>query len=456
MAENLFPKCLIVDDTHDYLDVILEGLKQGGISEIITLDNPTKVIETLEKASEAGEPFDMLISDNFMPGLNGSDLLKLCRAHDHLNTLPVIIMTGDPDSFSAKECLGADADAKADDYIIKPFDMLVLIRKVMAIFRLHREGKVEFSPIRSSTLCINSPVLFDIFIRSYDQYRVLVEKKDVIVKKHLDLLKQHKMKRLYISAQDETKYHKYLEANLNSLLEDRRIPSREKAGVLSDYSNNILQNSFDNPKNISFSTLDKVSSAISTFLLESQEDTLVNMISVEDNPSIHQHSLNVASICLLITTKISHLREYPDEYTNILRPFEGLFYDETSGNSVLMEAALLHDIGKTSPNYNTKLAVKADHIAIGLEMLEGLEGINSKIPEIISQHEELCDGSGGPLGLTKNKISLFAQILSLANHCEIEMSQSNCHGKELMLYLKRNAKKFNPQVIEIFLMTMDD
>lgn len=135
---SFFPKCLVVDDSEDYLAVICDCLESKGITDITMLCNPVDVIKTLEAALEEDKPYDILISDNFMPILSGQDLLTLCRNHSSLSTLPIILLTGDPESFSVMDCLDDELKYKADDYLIKPFESEELFEKVILAHRNHQ------------------------------------------------------------------------------------------------------------------------------------------------------------------------------------------------------------------------------------------------------------------------------------------------------------------------------
>ena len=90
-------------------------------------------------------------------------------------------------------------------------------------------------------------------------------------------------------------------------------------------------------------------------------------------------------------------------------------------------AGILHDIGKISvpveilsrpgkisePEFNI---IKL-HPQVGYEILKSVD-FSWPIPEIILQHHERMNGSGYPLGLSKDKIRLEAKILGVADVVE--------------------------------------
>ncbi len=77
-------KILVVDDNHNNLETISHHLQKAGI-RVETRDNGQQVIETLETAARAGEPFHLCIFDARMPGLDGCQLAR--RVREHTSTL---------------------------------------------------------------------------------------------------------------------------------------------------------------------------------------------------------------------------------------------------------------------------------------------------------------------------------------------------------------------------------
>ncbi len=87
-------------------------------------------------------------------------------------------------------------------------------------------------------------------------------------------------------------------------------------------------------------------------------------------------------------------------------------------------AGFLHDIGKqaipssilSKPSALTdeEFALVKTHVAIGVQLLE-YANVSPEIIRIVSEHHERLDGSGYPLGLKGEQISLAGQILGVAD-----------------------------------------
>lgn len=69
---------------------------------------------------------DLVILDIDMPGISGFDLLKLIREENHLKTVPVIFLTSNNDKNHVVKAM----ESGANDYVIKPIDEYVLLKKI--------------------------------------------------------------------------------------------------------------------------------------------------------------------------------------------------------------------------------------------------------------------------------------------------------------------------------------
>jgi CheY-like chemotaxis protein len=100
------PKILLVDDDHDILDIIRLDLE----------DDPANSVETSCTAAEAIEkvaktPYDVIISDWRMPGMNGADLIRKLRT-DGCSSF-IILYTG----YNLSSDIRSTLDCGADNYL---------------------------------------------------------------------------------------------------------------------------------------------------------------------------------------------------------------------------------------------------------------------------------------------------------------------------------------------------
>ena len=134
-------RLLIVDDDKASRDVLV-GLLEAPERRIQTADDGLAAKALLEK-----EPFDLVLTDLNMPGLDGLELLRLIKARSP-RTL-VVIITG----YATLENTLAAIEQGAYDYITKPFklaEMEVLVRNACEKILLARERDALKERIREA------------------------------------------------------------------------------------------------------------------------------------------------------------------------------------------------------------------------------------------------------------------------------------------------------------------
>lgn len=116
----------------------------------------------------------------------------------------------------------------------------------------------------------------------------------------------------------------------------------------------------------------------------------------------YNHALNV-SINLMA---LAHFMALPKAQIKDLG-LAGLLQDI---GKVKIPEALLHKVGELTPN---EAALMRSHIQIGLDILNKTENIPHSILSIIANHHERINGSGYPLKLRAEQISLAAQMAGI-------------------------------------------
>jgi DNA-binding NtrC family response regulator len=129
------PRALIVDDEPAECELVRDALSHAGF-EAFSVQNPASALELL-----ATRPFDVVLSDLNMPGMNGTELCRrISEASPHV---PVVLVTAFGSIDSAVDAMRAGAY----DFLTKPFDVdavaLVLRRAVE-----HRALKCEVDALR--------------------------------------------------------------------------------------------------------------------------------------------------------------------------------------------------------------------------------------------------------------------------------------------------------------------
>jgi|SRR5208337_1901758 len=123
-------KVLIVDDEHDFLEIIVERLIIRGL-DVTGVDSGEKALRVLREQS-----FDVVILDMKMPGMDGIETLKEIKKRNLLTE--VIMLTGHGSEESGVRAMHMGAS----DYVIKPADLEDLLKRInQAVERkmLHEE-----------------------------------------------------------------------------------------------------------------------------------------------------------------------------------------------------------------------------------------------------------------------------------------------------------------------------
>lgn len=119
---------LVVEDTADVADAIIERLARGGHA----CDHAASLEDAKHFASASA--YDLVILDINLPDGSGLDFLKWIRQRK--NAVPVLVLTA---RLAVDDKIGA-LDFGADDYMVKPFDLGELEARVRAIIR-RRSGE---------------------------------------------------------------------------------------------------------------------------------------------------------------------------------------------------------------------------------------------------------------------------------------------------------------------------
>lgn len=116
-------RILVVEDEVKIANVIATALRREGHAVDVTHDGTDGFIMA------GTEPYDLLIVDRMLPGLNGIDLVKKLRQDNRLT--PILILT----ALGTTEDKTTGLDSGADDYLVKPFAIDELLARTRALLR---------------------------------------------------------------------------------------------------------------------------------------------------------------------------------------------------------------------------------------------------------------------------------------------------------------------------------
>ena len=117
------PNVLVADDSTSIRKLVTYVLEQAGFSVVLAEDGK----EALEYARE--HSVDLVLTDIYMPNLDGIGLIKGLRALPHYETVPILVLT--TESVHDKKMEGKAAGATG--WIIKPFDPDQLVSTIARV-----------------------------------------------------------------------------------------------------------------------------------------------------------------------------------------------------------------------------------------------------------------------------------------------------------------------------------
>ena len=129
-------RALVVDDNATSLE-ILNDMLTSMTFDVELASNGQEAIEKLEKAS-GNKPFNLVVMDWKMPGMDGIETSKLIKNHPTLNPKPVIIMVT---AYGREQVMNQAQKAGLDGFLIKPVSQSIMFDSIMQAFGKEIERK---------------------------------------------------------------------------------------------------------------------------------------------------------------------------------------------------------------------------------------------------------------------------------------------------------------------------
>jgi diguanylate cyclase (GGDEF)-like protein len=123
-------RVLIVDDEDSNVDMLARRLSRCGYS-VVTATDGKQALSRLEES-----PIDLVLLDQMMPGMTGTDVLRKIRDTTSAQQLPVIMITAVTDSSAVARAL----DLGANDYVTKPIDFQIALARIRSQLAMGKEG----------------------------------------------------------------------------------------------------------------------------------------------------------------------------------------------------------------------------------------------------------------------------------------------------------------------------
>jgi two-component system chemotaxis response regulator CheY len=116
---------LAVDDSASMRQMVSFTLKSAGYSVVEAVDGE----DALDKSGQ--NDFNLVLTDQNMPRLDGIGLTRKLREHPKFKTTPILILTTE----SSDQMKQAGRSAGATGWLVKPFDPAKLIEVIRKVIR---------------------------------------------------------------------------------------------------------------------------------------------------------------------------------------------------------------------------------------------------------------------------------------------------------------------------------
>ena len=129
-------RVLIVDDNASARD-ILSTMVRGFGMRTDAVDSGDKALAALHLASHSGSPYDLVLMDWRMPGMDGLEAARRIREVEHLATIPAVLMVT---AYGRDEVQRQAEQLGLQGLLTKPVTESVLFNSILEILQAHSPG----------------------------------------------------------------------------------------------------------------------------------------------------------------------------------------------------------------------------------------------------------------------------------------------------------------------------
>lgn len=127
-------RILIVDDTRDNQVLLRAFLVSAGYRDIVAANSATEAFRVLgfEEPVQEAIDIELILMDIMMPGVSGIEACRRIKAAEHLQDVPIIMITAKTEPQDLEQAFSAGAM----DYMTKPVKKVELLARVRSALAL--------------------------------------------------------------------------------------------------------------------------------------------------------------------------------------------------------------------------------------------------------------------------------------------------------------------------------
>jgi two-component system sensor histidine kinase/response regulator len=139
---SLTRNVLIVDDSESARSVLLAMLQANSFLAR-AVSSGEEALSALTRGSQVGHPFDLVLMDWRLPGIDGIEASRRIKEHPTLSPIPAILMIS---AFESEEVLNGLSDPRFDGFLVKPVAEQLLMRTIASIRAERADGPAPTIP----------------------------------------------------------------------------------------------------------------------------------------------------------------------------------------------------------------------------------------------------------------------------------------------------------------------
>ena len=134
---------LVVDDSATSRRLLVKRVEKLGhvASQAADGEEALDMLRDAVAGDKSGGQYDLVLLDNYMPKLNGDEVLEEMQNNKDLQNIPVIMISGNEDVSQKAKCI----ELGASDFLPKPFDAVIFKARVVACLHARRLQELQES-----------------------------------------------------------------------------------------------------------------------------------------------------------------------------------------------------------------------------------------------------------------------------------------------------------------------
>jgi len=265
---------------------------------------------------------------------------------------------------------------------------------------------MDYVSVRVSTLRGDQPIDFDVYVKVNEKHILYLRKGDSFEGGRLKRLKEKKLKKMFITPENEDQYRSYLKKNIEMAYDDKSNKSLEtRSEIIQGHQQANTEQVFENPEDaVAYSETKKSAQEYVQFLMANTQ-AISTVLKIENSDkSVAHHGVSVATLSVALAQKLKV---------------------DPKLTSMLTLGALLHDMGHHDSGLNiqrklselspAEMATYKTHPKAGATRVQDKKHFDQNIIKIINEHEERLDGKGFPQGIHENQLDPLTLIVTSAN-----------------------------------------